>query len=376
MQHRLNKKSSTRATLASAAVGAIVVGGGATAFAAQKNVTVDVNGETIELSTSSTDVEGALSAAGVDLGDRDVVYPAPSETLSNGDTVTVRTAKPVAVVIDGQSQEVVSTAVTVQDLIDEVPEVVGGSTTELDGSEKITDGMTVNVTSPKIVEIVDGGATTYTSQAAKTVGDLLSSRGVVVDSNDRVSPGLDAPVTEGMRVKIDRVDVVETSETTEFDADVKYVEDESLAPGEEEVREKGTKGQKKTTKRVVTVNGKVTSDEVVSEREVKPAKPKTVARAKGAAGNTGAAAPAVADGSVWDSIAQCESGGNWSINTGNGYYGGLQFAASTWTGFGGGEYAPTADQATREQQIAIAQKVQAAQGWGAWPACTASLGIR
>ena len=89
-----------------------------------------------------------------------------------------------------------------------------------------------------------------------------------------------------------------------------------------------------------------------------------------------AAAPAVSNGGTWDAIAQCESGGNWAINTGNGYYGGLQFAASTWTAYGGGAYAPTANLATREQQIAIAEKVLAAQGWGAWPACSAGLGLR
>ena len=88
------------------------------------------------------------------------------------------------------------------------------------------------------------------------------------------------------------------------------------------------------------------------------------------------AAPAsAADGSTWDSLAGCESGGNWSINTGNGYYGGLQFSASTWTAFGGGAYAPRADLASREQQIAVAEKTLAAQGWGAWPACSAKLGL-
>lgn len=87
------------------------------------------------------------------------------------------------------------------------------------------------------------------------------------------------------------------------------------------------------------------------------------------------AAPAgAADSGVWDRIAQCESGGDWSINTGNGYYGGLQFAASTWAGYGGTAYAATADQASREQQIAVATKVQAAQGWGAWPNCSVEAG--
>lgn len=87
-------------------------------------------------------------------------------------------------------------------------------------------------------------------------------------------------------------------------------------------------------------------------------------------------APAFAAGSVWDRLADCESGGRWNINTGNGYSGGLQFAPSTWTGFGGREFAPVAHQATRAEQIVVATRVQAGQGWGAWPACTRKLGIR
>lgn len=79
---------------------------------------------------------------------------------------------------------------------------------------------------------------------------------------------------------------------------------------------------------------------------------------------------------TWDRLAQCESGGNWSINTGNGYSGGLQFHPQTWTGHGGGQYAQYAYQATREQQIEIGKRVQASQGWAAWPACTRSFGWR
>jgi nucleoid-associated protein YgaU len=85
-----------------------------------------------------------------------------------------------------------------------------------------------------------------------------------------------------------------------------------------------------------------------------------------------AAVPATAPASTWDSLAQCESGGNWSTNTGNGYTGGLQFSASTWAAHGGTGSAATA---SREQQIAVAQKVQASQGWSAWPACAAKLGL-
>lgn len=71
----------------------------------------------------------------------------------------------------------------------------------------------------------------------------------------------------------------------------------------------------------------------------------------------------------WDAVAECESGGNWAINTGNGYHGGLQFSPSTWSGYGGQEFAPTAYQATREQQITVAERTLAGQGVGAWPTC-------
>jgi LysM repeat protein len=89
---------------------------------------------------------------------------------------------------------------------------------------------------------------------------------------------------------------------------------------------------------------------------------------------TAPTATAAPNGGVWDRIAQCESGGNWQINTGNGYYGGLQFSAGTWRAYGGGAYAPTADKASKSQQIAVATKVQRAQGWGAWPSCSAKAG--
>jgi nucleoid-associated protein YgaU len=85
-----------------------------------------------------------------------------------------------------------------------------------------------------------------------------------------------------------------------------------------------------------------------------------------------AAVPGSTATNVWDSLAQCESSGNWAVNTGNGYAGGLQFSPSTWAAYGG---TGSAANASREQQIAVAEKVQAGQGWGAWPACAAKLGL-
>ncbi|WP_067531043.1 resuscitation-promoting factor Rpf1 domain-containing protein [Nocardia crassostreae] len=95
----------------------------------------------------------------------------------------------------------------------------------------------------------------------------------------------------------------------------------------------------------------------------------------GGAGVALAGNASAAPDSDWDRLAQCEAGGSWQINTGNGYQGGLQFSPSTWISHGGGEFAPTANQASREEQIVIAEKVLATQGWGAWPSCSSSLGL-
>lgn len=80
--------------------------------------------------------------------------------------------------------------------------------------------------------------------------------------------------------------------------------------------------------------------------------------------------------SVWDRVAKCESSGNWKIDTGNGYSGGLQIKHSTWRGNGGSAYAPIAAGATKSQQIAVAQKILSKQGWRAWPVCSRKAGMR
>jgi LysM repeat protein len=108
---------------------------------------------------------------------------------------------------------------------------------------------------------------------------------------------------------------------------------------------------------------------VSSERSAAPATSSSSSRRSTA--TRSAAAPA--SGSVWDRLAQCESGGNWGINTGNGYSGGLQFAPGTWAAHGG---SGSAHNASRAEQIRVAERVRASQGWGAWPACSSKLGLR
>lgn len=111
------------------------------------------------------------------------------------------------------------------------------------------------------------------------------------------------------------------------------------------------------------------ADEVIAARAMPAPKPTAVVRASQP---TASNAPAVASGSVWDRLAQCESGGRWNINTGNGYYGGLQFLPSTWRNVGG---TGLPHQHSREEQIYRAEILLARSGWGQWPQCAAKLGL-
>lgn len=113
-----------------------------------------------------------------------------------------------------------------------------------------------------------------------------------------------------------------------------------------------------------------------------PASPERATARAVVAATAGVAAAALAPAAhaapddAWDRLAQCESSGRWDIDTGNGYSGGLQFLAATWRGFGGGEFAAAAHHATRAEQIVVAERVLAVQGWDAWPACSRKVGIR
>jgi hypothetical protein len=148
--------------------------------------------------------------------------------------------------------------------------------------------------------------------------------------------------------------------------------------GETEVTREGVPGETRETYRVVVANGEVRTRKLVDTEVVR--KPVGQIEVHGTKEEPveeeepEGDAPPVSDGSVWDQLAQCESGGNWSINTGNGYYGGLQFSLSTWQAYGGTGYP---HENSREQQIAVATRLRDANGgsYGSWPHCAAQLGL-
>ncbi len=370
---RLHESRSTMLRLSVAGMLTTLVVGGVAALNQRTQYTLEVDGEQVELVTFSSDVHAALADAGYTVDDRDVVI-APGDSIDDGDTVTLLRARPVTVEVDGRSEQVWTTATTVADLVAERDDVPPRSyvSPRIDADVPL-DGTTVSVVTPREALLSDhGGPATPMASPGETVGQFLERAGITLGPLDTVTPAPDAPVEPGTEVTITRVAVAEETAVEQFKAPEQTTEDPEATEGERTVVDPGAPGEREVVYTITRVNGVETERARGAEKVLTEARPAVVRVGT----KPRPSAPAVSNGGVWDSIAQCESGGNWSINTGNGYSGGLQFAAGTWTGHGGGQYAPSAHLATREQQIAIAEKVRASQGWGAWPACTSKLGLR
>ncbi len=232
------------------------------------------------------------------------------------------------------------------------------------------NGMTLRVVTPKRLTFAVAGAKPVRQKVtALTVAQALRERHVRVDKDDIVSPGLGRRVEPGDKITVTKVRLVTKRvphEVLAYGTDT--VEDSSMFEGEERTVRSGRSGSRDVTYKVRFVNGELVGRRVLTVRDV--------VRPVSALVHVGTKEEVVAYASgstVWDALARCESGGNWAINTGNGYYGGLQFNLGTWQAYGG---SGLPSQNSRETQIAIATKVRdASGGYGAWPGCAASLGL-
>ena len=409
--------------IGAATVCVVAVGGGGTAFAMSNEAQLSVYGEESTVRTFSQPTVGdLLDAQGIEVKDTDLVLPGVDEAVTDGMDIQVIQRTPVTVSVDGVEQELLTTGDTVADALEDAEYKAEGAaiTPEPETSLSDTEGEVEIVTRKTFTFVGQYGQDTF-EVTALTVGDAMEKVLGDIEDTDTADVPRDTVLEDGATHEIQRVRENERTETKEIPFETKTVEDDSLYEGTTKTTTEGKAGSKELVYAETVVDGEVTESEVVSEDVVtepvtkvvakgtkekpKPAPepaaeaPKTEQKSEkksekrsssstanrsserssedsSSSKDSGASAPSAPSGSVWDRIAQCESGGNWSINTGNGYHGGLQFSGQTWRAFGGGKYAPTADQASRAQQIDIAKKVQAQQGWGAWPACTSKLGIR
>ncbi|MEZ2372129.1 transglycosylase family protein [Arthrobacter sp. RCC_34] len=354
--------------------------GGLLAFVVNnKTVKINLDGRVSSVQTFGGNVEQVVKSANIDIADKDKVVPALNSGVQDGTEVRINRSKSVSVVLDGAAREVDTHESTVAGLVKELG-VKDTSRVSLPADANLdVKGTSLTISTPKHVNLIVRGKGSKLTTTAATVGDVLKEAKVVLGKNDVSALPATAPVTANMTVKVSNIDKSRTATVKEeIPFDVVKTDSAKLDKGVEKVTTEGVAGSVEKTFRLVIVDGKeatrtlVTSKvtaEPVTERVDVGTKEAPVAPAAPAASggsNTGAAAPAAVNAGMWDRIAQCESTGNWSINTGNGYYGGLQFDIGTWLGAGGGAYAPNASLATREQQIDIANRVYAQRGLSPW----------
>jgi resuscitation-promoting factor RpfB len=365
-----------RHTIVRAAVAATLVvltSGGAAAIATDKSITITLDGQVRALHTFAATVGGALHTADLLVGEHDTLAPAADTGIDDGSRIVVRRGRLLTIRLDGQEREEWTTALTVDEALRQLGLHADSFEVSADRAGRIPiDGMILDVHSAKKVTLVDGSEPPReVYSTALTVEDLLAELGVTLDSTDTVAPEAATSVTAGMTVEVIRVRTSEVTETQAVAPPIEKVDDPELPKGEEKVLDEGTPGERVVVIKVTTTNGKVTGREEVSATVTK----EPVAR-KIAVGTKRPVTLTITDGAVWDRLAECEATGNWAINSGNGYYGGLQFDLGTWRAYGGTEYAAYPHQATREEQIAIGIKVRDDRGgYSAWPACASKLDL-
>ncbi|MGA5463536.1 transglycosylase family protein [Mycobacterium sp. NPDC050041] len=344
---------------------------GGYAVTAHKTVTLNVDGTSTTVTTMKSRVIDVVEENGFDVEDRDDLRPAGDQKIRQSETIELRRSRPLQISLDGQhSTQVWTTASTVDEALSQLQMTDKAPAAASRGSRVPLAGMSLPVVSPKTVHIDEGGVVRTVRLAAPNVAGLLDAAGAPLQQRDKVTPPAAAPVVDGMAIQVTRIRIERVTERLPLAPANQRIEDVSLNMSRSVVEDPGAPGSQDVTFAIAKVNGVETGRLPVANVVVTPARPGVLR----VGAKPGTEVPPVSNGSQWNALAQCEAGGNWGINTGNGYFGGVQFDQNTWERNGGLRYAERADLATREEQIAIAEVTRARQGWGAWPVCSARVG--
>jgi uncharacterized protein YabE (DUF348 family) len=366
------------ALVGAAAVAAAAVVGTTVGYASMgKEVTLNVDGKVDHVTATGDTVGDVLKDQGISLNSHDEVAPAIDAAVNDGTSIAVRYGKPLKLDVDGDTSTYWVTATDVRGALNEIDRSFDRARLSVSRGAGITrDGLRITVATPhRLTFVVGGRHAVHKTVPAYTVAQALHVMHLKLGKHDVVRPGLHHELHARDRIVLDRVRIVSkhfSSEAVPFTT-VTH-DDSSMLEGHSAVVRSGRSGLRDVTYRIVFRNGHLVGRKVLSQHVVRD----PVARVErvGTKAPPAPAAPTTnfaSGGTVWDSLAQCEAGGNWATNTGNGYYGGLQFSLGTWQAYGGSGL-PSG--ASRETQIAIATKVRdASGGYGAWPACAASLGL-
>jgi uncharacterized protein YabE (DUF348 family) len=350
-----------------------LTGGGAAALAMNKSVTIDVDGQQQTVHSFGGTVGDVLKDAGLSVGAHDSLSPSPSASVGDGGVIHLERGRQLNLVVDGTQRESWVRATSLGDALSQLGMdnlVKPGTWMSMPATGALPlEGATIQIKTLKNITLYDGAnAPKQLTTTAVTTKEFLGDLNMTLGPDDAAEGGLDVKIVDGASIHISRTGVSLVQQTETIDPPEQNVDDPTLTKGQTVVQDPGTPGSQLVTYKVTKKNDKEVSREQVSAQVITAPKPKITKVGTKAAPN-----PDIGDGSAWDRIAKCESGGNWAINTGNGYYGGLQFNKSTWDAYGGSAYASLPSDASREQQIAIAEKVRDARGggYGAWPVCGA-----
>ena len=376
-RHVSVQPSRTTVISVAAATALLVAGTAATAIGTSyRHVTVEVDGVTHDVSGFFTTAGDALKTAGVSVGAHDLIAPASDQSVANGDTVVVRTATEYNVTVDGNQTTAWSTASSIHGVLAALP--ASASSMAADRSYTRAEipvagaGETIHV-------IADGTTTDVVASSDEGATAILEKAGISAGPIDRVT--LEHNGGEAT-LRVARVVRGNVTSTTEIPYETEEREDAEAEEGTEKTVQEGAAGSEVTESYQETVDGNVTVSAVLSTTRTEPTKrivskgtkAKKAEDAASKSSSSAASAPAAVSGddaAIWAAIAQCESGGNPSINTGNGYYGMYQFSLPTWRSVGG---SGLPSDASAEEQTMRARMLQQRSGWGQW-GCAYKLGL-
>ena len=367
---------SARAVTALAGVAVAAVAATCTVGIVTSHHTLTVSADNLDRIVSGfyPDVGSALDAAGVTLGEHDTVVPSLESSLHRVPVIEVRRARPFAV----HTEEGVKTAWSAAGSVEDVFVDVGGQARKITASRGLgRDSIPVTELPGQVSVTVDGDVQQIQVSGGETLEEVLDSAHIDPGPLDSVFVVSDAGQV-GIDVTTEQREVVVTKEKIPHETE--YVEDPEELEGTETVTQEGRDGRRNIRTYRQIIGGEVVQTTVLSDRVSR--KPVTEIVSKGtkepeperaSASSSDVSGVTITEEDTWAALAECESGGNPSANTGNGYYGMYQFSLPTWQSVGG---AGLPSDASAQEQTKRAQILQQRSGWGQWPACSARLGLR
>ncbi|HEY2043119.1 MAG TPA: transglycosylase family protein [Jatrophihabitans sp.] len=364
--------------------GVVIAGllGGTVALASAdngKSVALKIDGQQSQVTTTASDVRTVLADQHITVGQHDIVAPDLGSPVKNGSEIVVRRGHLLNLVVNGATRSVWVNASSVDDALSQLG-YDRSNFVSVSRSQRLDSGATnLTISTPRPVTFKVDHRMVRVMSSGPTVYDAVSAASLFLAPADQLSVPGTSKIRSGEVIVIHRVSYGQGTQRVPVGYSTVNQSDPSNFQGVTTVLKPGKPGQKDVTYQLLYVDGKlsgkivqrtvVVSAPVPQVQKVGTKQKPVAATSPSPPASGGATPPPNSSGRNWDAVANCEAGGNWHINTGNGFYGGLQFDIGTWDSNGGGAYAARADLASREQQIAIANKVADARGSSPWPVC-------